>query len=95
MTCTLVFVLASEQPNRKFQITFYLEESFCNDDLVCRESLLDDMLRETDEVLIRRQRIQETLQVLEQAHRVFTPLLDVLVNLCVEHPFDVCIFSDA
>ncbi|KAF7016237.1 hypothetical protein CFC21_029894 [Triticum aestivum] len=34
-----------------------------------RESLLDDMLRETDEVLIRRQRIQETLQVLEQAHR--------------------------
>ncbi|VAH31725.1 unnamed protein product [Triticum turgidum subsp. durum] len=52
-----------------FLITFYLEESLYNDDLVCRESLLDDMLRETDEVLIRRQRIQETLQVLEQAHR--------------------------
>ncbi|XP_024311649.1 dynamin-related protein 3A isoform X2 [Brachypodium distachyon] len=34
-----------------------------------RENLLDEMLRETDEVLIRRQRIQETLQVLEQAHR--------------------------
>ncbi|KAM0839058.1 hypothetical protein ACQ4PT_060552 [Festuca glaucescens] len=33
------------------------------------ENLLDEMLRETDEVLIRRQRIQETLQVLEQAHR--------------------------
>uniref|UniRef100_A0A0E0DDB7 Dynamin-type G domain-containing protein n=1 Tax=Oryza meridionalis TaxID=40149 RepID=A0A0E0DDB7_9ORYZ len=34
-----------------------------------RENLLDEMLRETDEVIIRRQRIQETLQVLEQAHR--------------------------
>ncbi|CAM0904934.1 unnamed protein product [Alopecurus aequalis] len=34
-----------------------------------RENLLDEMLRETDEVLIRRQRIQETLKVLEQAHR--------------------------
>ncbi|KAF0931896.1 hypothetical protein E2562_007088 [Oryza meyeriana var. granulata] len=34
-----------------------------------RENLLDEMLRETDEVIIRRQRIQETLQVLEMAHR--------------------------
>ncbi|KAL5215947.1 hypothetical protein ABZP36_007348 [Zizania latifolia] len=34
-----------------------------------RENLLDEMLRETDEVIIRRQHIQETLHVLEQAHR--------------------------
>ncbi|KAL5214705.1 hypothetical protein ABZP36_003857 [Zizania latifolia] len=34
-----------------------------------RENLLDEMLRETDEVVIRRQHIQETLHVLEQAHR--------------------------
>jgi len=34
-----------------------------------RENLLNELMRETDEVLIRRQRIQETLEVLEQAHR--------------------------
>ncbi|CAN6270493.1 unnamed protein product [Urochloa humidicola] len=34
-----------------------------------RENLLNELMRETDEVLIRRQRIQETLVVLEQAHR--------------------------
>ncbi|KAL6650730.1 hypothetical protein ACP70R_009655 [Stipagrostis hirtigluma subsp. patula] len=34
-----------------------------------RDNLLNELMRETDEVLIRRQRIQETLEVLEQAHR--------------------------
>uniref|UniRef100_A0A0A9CSW5 GED domain-containing protein n=1 Tax=Arundo donax TaxID=35708 RepID=A0A0A9CSW5_ARUDO len=34
-----------------------------------RENLLNELMRETDEVLIRRQHIQETLDVLEQAHR--------------------------
>ncbi|RLM73486.1 hypothetical protein C2845_PM15G05800 [Panicum miliaceum] len=34
-----------------------------------RENLLNELMRETDEVLIRRQHIQETLEVLEQAHR--------------------------
>uniref|UniRef100_A0A0A9E204 GED domain-containing protein n=1 Tax=Arundo donax TaxID=35708 RepID=A0A0A9E204_ARUDO len=34
-----------------------------------RENLLNELMRETDEVLIRRQRIQEMLEVLEQAHR--------------------------
>ncbi|CAL5032571.1 unnamed protein product [Urochloa decumbens] len=34
-----------------------------------RENMLNELMRETDEVLIRRQHIQETLEVLEQAHR--------------------------
>nr|CAB3486815.1 unnamed protein product [Digitaria exilis] len=34
-----------------------------------RENLLNELMRETDEVIIRRQHIQETLEVLEQAHR--------------------------
>ncbi|KAJ1270586.1 hypothetical protein BS78_06G063700 [Paspalum vaginatum] len=34
-----------------------------------RENLLNELMRETDEVLIRRQRIQEMLEILEQAHR--------------------------
>jgi hypothetical protein len=40
--------------------------------MLCRENLLNELMRETDEVLIRRQHIQETLEVLEQAHRVLT-----------------------
>ncbi|XP_020403927.1 dynamin-related protein 3A isoform X1 [Zea mays] len=34
-----------------------------------RENLLNELMRETDEVLMRRQRIQEMLEILEQAHR--------------------------
>ncbi|KAK3144981.1 hypothetical protein QOZ80_4AG0320830 [Eleusine coracana subsp. coracana] len=34
-----------------------------------RDNLLNELMKETDEVLIRRKRIQETLEVLEQAHR--------------------------
>ncbi|TVU13418.1 hypothetical protein EJB05_40474, partial [Eragrostis curvula] len=34
-----------------------------------RDKMLNELMRETDEVIIRRQRIQETLEVLEQAHR--------------------------
>ncbi|OQU81363.1 hypothetical protein SORBI_3006G047900 [Sorghum bicolor] len=34
-----------------------------------RENLLNELMRETDEVLIRRQRIQEMLEILKQAHR--------------------------
>jgi dynamin GTPase/dynamin 1-like protein len=40
--------------------------------MLCRENLLNELMRETDEVLIRRQRIQEMLEILKQAHRVFT-----------------------
>ncbi|KAK3142828.1 hypothetical protein QOZ80_4BG0352210 [Eleusine coracana subsp. coracana] len=34
-----------------------------------RDNLLNELMKETDEVLIRRKHIQETLEVLEQAHR--------------------------
>ncbi|XP_066348156.1 dynamin-related protein 3A-like isoform X2 [Miscanthus floridulus] len=34
-----------------------------------RENLLNELMRETDEVLIRRQCIQEMLEILKQAHR--------------------------
>ncbi|TVU13955.1 hypothetical protein EJB05_37395, partial [Eragrostis curvula] len=38
-------------------------------------NLLNELMRETDEVIIRRQRIQETLEVLEQAHRTLEEFL--------------------
>jgi dynamin GTPase/dynamin 1-like protein len=70
MRCSL-FYFCDKQFNQtvNFEITF-TERVVLNDVMLCRENLLDEMLRETDEVIIRRQRIQETLQVLEQAHRV-------------------------
>ncbi|GJN03176.1 hypothetical protein PR202_ga20586 [Eleusine coracana subsp. coracana] len=42
---------------------------FSNGPFYLRDNLLNELMKETDEVLIRRKRIQETLEVLEQAHR--------------------------
>ena len=71
--------------------TFFTYELFLNDDVLCRENLLNELMRETDEVLIRRQRIQETLEVLEQAHRVFT-VSSLFIFLSFLQCFNICIF---
>lgn len=49
-------------------------------------------MRETDEVLIRRQHIQETLEVLEQAHRVLT-VSSVLTFLSFLQCFNIYILQ--
>jgi len=59
--------------------------------MLCRENLLNELMRETNEVLIRRQRIQETLEVLEQAHRVFT-VSSMFIFLSFLQCFNICIF---